>query len=455
MTADRSVEEVEIDYADWPQPQPLQPKTPPEPRYPTEALGAVLGPAAKVIATGVGVPEALVAQCLLAASSLAVQGLCDVTVDGRRRPTSLYCLTWAGSGDRKSSVDRIVIKPIVARERWLLRNHPVRDEDEDSALSSAPPILTCDDPSLDGLMKVLATGYPSVGILSDEAARFVEGYAMSGDKMLSTASGLSSLWDGKPIKRVRGKGPLVSLQGRRVSLHLMMQPGVSNKLSSESVLMGQGFLARCLPAAPRSLAGNRPYRAINVGKRPEVKQYYRKLRELLKSPLPLKRGERMELDPRQLTLTDAAKSRWIKFHDKIERQLGPDGRYSEILPFAAKVAEQALRIAAVIAMVNNSRCKRIERRHIINAIKIVRYYLTEAARVYGFTEPDRQLELARKTLRWARSRSERLLPIQLIYQFGPVRRAPDARSVMKMLVDHGWAKQIPGAKEVYAIRKER
>lgn len=83
---------------------------------------------------------------------------------------------------------------------------------------------------------------------------------MNPDNLLKTAAGLSGLWDGKPIDRVRGGDGSTKLYGRRVSLHLMVQPEVSQLMLSNPVLIGQGLLSRCLVTWPESTAGTRPYR---------------------------------------------------------------------------------------------------------------------------------------------------------------------------------------------------
>ena len=60
-------------------------------------------------------PMAIPAASALSIASLAVQGFADVETLGGPRPTSLYCLTIAKSGERKSSCD--------APFMTALRNH--------------------------------------------------------------------------------------------------------------------------------------------------------------------------------------------------------------------------------------------------------------------------------------------------------------------------------------------
>jgi hypothetical protein len=88
--------------------------------YPLEALGNVLGPAAKAIAAKVQCAPAMAAQSVMAAASLAAQAIADVRLPyGQVRPVSLYIVTVARSGDRKSTSDNEAMMPVRMREAQL------------------------------------------------------------------------------------------------------------------------------------------------------------------------------------------------------------------------------------------------------------------------------------------------------------------------------------------------
>src|SRR5215472_5608973 len=92
---------------DWPEPQPLiRPLGEPE-SYPLDALSPTLRDAV-VEYSGYGQqPVPIAAAAALGAASLAVQGLVDVARDdGLRGPVSLFLLTIALSGERKTSADK-------------------------------------------------------------------------------------------------------------------------------------------------------------------------------------------------------------------------------------------------------------------------------------------------------------------------------------------------------------
>ena len=91
-------------------PLPLIRENIPSPSYPLEALGKTLGNAAIAIADCVQCPPSMAGQSVLAAASLAVQAFADIIIDGRTYPLSLFCLTIAESGDRKSGADSLALK---------------------------------------------------------------------------------------------------------------------------------------------------------------------------------------------------------------------------------------------------------------------------------------------------------------------------------------------------------
>src|SRR5262249_7335418 len=89
------------------------------------------------------------------------------------------------------------------------------------------PLLTCQEPTYEGLCKFFIEGQPSIGIFTTEGGQFLGGHGMCADAKLRTAAGLSSLWDGDPLTRVRASEPAVVLPGRRLVVHLMAQPDVA------------------------------------------------------------------------------------------------------------------------------------------------------------------------------------------------------------------------------------
>ena len=103
-------------------PQPLLREIPPGQPYPVHALGPLQ--AAVVAVQGMTqAPIAIPAQSALAVASLAVQGFADVETLGGVRPLSLYALTIARSGERKSTCDALLIQGLRDHEREEAAQH--------------------------------------------------------------------------------------------------------------------------------------------------------------------------------------------------------------------------------------------------------------------------------------------------------------------------------------------
>jgi hypothetical protein len=275
-------------------PHPLMREPSPADPFPVGALGEVLGAAARAIHDKVQAPLAICGQSVLAAATLAVQAHADVELPTEHiRPLSCYFVTVAATGERKTVCDAEALWPIRKREAALRAAHDsaalahrnaqeaweaarksiLSKKQMDSTAKrealhrlgpspTAPltPMLTCPEPTFEGLCKLQVVGQPSVGVFAAEGGLFIGGHGMSDENKLRTAAGLSSMWDGEPVRRVRaGEGSSV-LPGRRVTMHLMAQPEVAATLLSDRLLLDQGLLSRALVSAPATAAGSRLWR---------------------------------------------------------------------------------------------------------------------------------------------------------------------------------------------------
>lgn len=440
--------------------------------YPVEALGELLGSVARVLHEIVRAPLAICAQAVLGAAALAVQGHADVLLDGRRLVLSLFLLTLADSGERKSAVDKIALYPVLRREKRLIDEYEPRRRDYDRELDTwkaaradalrsggkernksaiaralgevgdepeAPlaPVLLASEPTFEGLAKLLMVGQPSLGLFSAEGGQFIGGHAMNADNRLKTSAGMSSLWDGAPVDRVRAGDGASKLYGRRVSCHLMMQPRVAAELLGSELINEQGLIARFLIAQPGSTAGSREYVERNPEDAPEIRAYTGRLLTLLEAPLPIREGTRNELAPRALPLSPPARRLWIEFHNAVEREIV--GEFAPIKAFAAKAAEHVLRLAGVLCLVEDLDAAEIDEATVRRAIGLGEFYLGEALRLAGSAQADPELTAAQRLYDWLIDNGKRAITLVEIYRNGPahVRSASRARELLRVLELHG------------------
>ena len=471
----------------WPEPEPLRRTQEPGEPFPVEALGEVLAPAALAMIGIIKAPAAICGQAVLATANLAVQGFANVVIDGRSFPLSEFFLSVAVSGDRKSAADHAALVPVDAHEKELNEAYKkdfsryenelllwkkVREEalkqkkGRREALEALPPPqnaphypqLTTEEPTYEGLAKLLAVGWPSVGLFSDEAGRFFGGYAMSADHRLKTLAGLSAIWDGRPITRTRGGDGASTLYGRRVCAHLLMQPLVAETILSDPLAHDQGFLSRCLIAAPESTLGTQTYVAKDLSIEASYGHYCARLTAILRAKLPLKVDPATgkptnELTPRALPVAPEGKIIWIRFHDWVQDHLKEGGIFRPISGIAAKAGEHALRLAGTLALVDNSDATFISLEHGKAGITLAQFYLAEALRLFHSAKTDPDILLTEKVLTWLKTRPgsrPQLVSLPCVYRTGPnaVRDKATAARCMAFLADHGWVRLVEGGAEI-------
>lgn len=458
------------------EPLPLFREITAPPPFPVEALGPVMGKAAIEIHRTVQAPLAVIGQSLLGAASLLAQGHANVEIDGREIALSLFLITVAESGERKSAVDDVVLCAVLgwqrclwntyreersayeaALEKWQEEKKNCNNGEADSEGPPAPPlmpIIVVEEPTYEGLVKYLEHGQPSIGLFSDEGGRFLGGNAMNRDNLLKTLAGFSSLWDAKsnkPITRMRSGDQSLALYGRRVALHLLIQESVYSKLNQQSMCESQGFLPRCLISFPESMAGNRVYVTENPKELPSVKLFREHCNALLDRQFPTADlpAPKNQLAPPSIPLAANAYINWVEFHNKLEQQLGKQGVYYPIRRFGSKAAEHVLRIAGVFAIFENPLVSEIGEDHINRAIEIIEYYLIERLRLDSYCCIDFSLLTAQKVLDWAEAKGKPGVLLKELYQFGPpdVRSKEKASAILKILEDHGRAFPVP-AREI-------
>jgi hypothetical protein len=303
------------------------------------------------------------------------------------------------------------------------------------------PQLTFQEPTIEALVKALGAGQPSVGIFSDEGATFIGGHGLRDDARLRMGGGLSQLWDGGQVKRNRVVDGWMYLDGRRLCLHLMVQPNVAQKLLSDPELLDQGLLSRFLVCAPRSAAGERFGRRADPSTEVAIKAFEQLLLGIMRRDLPLVVGTRNELEPPAIPLSEEAESLWWAFRDFVEQGLGPDGEYHTIQSLGNKLPEHSARMAAVLAKINNPIATEVSSEEMASGIKLATYYASEALRLFeaGFTNPD--LLLAQKLLDWLqRPAAPETVDLREIYRSGPnrLRDKEIAQKMVNILMDHGW-----------------
>lgn len=452
---------------------PLFPSLQPAQPYPVECLGELMAGAAAGIADTVQVPIEIAAQSILATAALVAQGFSDVLLPfGQPRPLSLYLVTLADSGDRKSTSDNIACKAIndfesasgpsysekIAEwqcrcEAWKVQLSQIRgDKSIDlgvrleglRALGPMPqrpvaPILTPNDLTFEGLVNSWNGLPPSLGLLSPEGGQFTGGYSMKGDSRIRTAAGLSIFWDGKAYKQIRAGSGVKVISGRRLSIHLMVQPEVSVGFLNDEILLKQGLMSRLLIAAPSSIVGSRLYKPVPDHSLRSIADYQERIATLLKQSPANNSVAGSKLSLPALSMSDGARDIWIKFADWAEEKSAPGEEFHLIKDIAAKAAEQGARIAGVISIIADQNAGTISEERMQDALCLVFWYIYEALRLRQAYPVDPALVQAQNLLDWIASQPNQETTFVGVLQFGPgkTRTKREAELAIRRLAEHG------------------
>ncbi|WP_278667563.1 YfjI family protein [Acidithiobacillus ferriphilus] len=420
FTRKMSPDEAAAEAQDWQDPLPLTPHEVGDP-YPRDALPGPIKAVVQEVQGFIQAPTALVAASVLSALSAAAQGLANVERDkGLVGPCSLYFLSIAESGERKSAIDTTVLAGIRAYEaeeeenaKGLRKIHaakfrsweaqvdgvvasiradakigkPVGELESrltELELNKPQPVIVpralWDDTTTEALIAGMASNWPSAAIISAEAGVVFGGHSMKKDNLTGGLATLNKLWSGEPIRADRKtEGASVILNSGRLTLGLAVQESVVRQFfeGSKGIARGSGFAARFLIGWPSSTQGTRFYKSM--GTTVATHRFTERLKALIGQTDLLVDG----CDLKTISLSPAGKAAWVDFHDRIERELLPDHEFADNKDSASKAAENVARLACLFHLFEHGPSGQISADHVEAAAALVTWHLFEARRFLG------------------------------------------------------------------------
>lgn len=349
--------------------------------FPVNALPKIIRDAVLEVQANVKAPLALVASSALGAVSLACQNSIEVCrMSDLKSPCSLFLLTIAESGERKTSVDALFTKPIRSFEeeqaekhqqamityeaerlawaavqkgilsvikkktiRGEATDHDVQRLTEHSAKEPRRPKLVkliYGDATPEGIKLGLCKNGPSAGIMSDEAGSIFNGRALNDLGFVNT------LWDGVSTSVDRSSKESFVVNNPRLTMSLMIQEGGLRKYIDRrgSEARDIGFLARFLVAYPLSTQGTRFIQHPIMSW-----EYLPKFQECIANNLQKSIRDNGQASSERVCLSFSpdAQERWLRAYNAIESRVTPGGPLSNIKDYAAKVADNLARMAAL------------------------------------------------------------------------------------------------------------
>ena len=363
--------------------QPEPPLPPGSVPYPRNRFPYRLCQLSMEIQRNVQLPDGLGDMAMIGGMAIACQGLVDVKLpNGQVRPTSLFLLSVAESGDRKTTVDNIVLAPLYEHDFQAALNFKRRLEEYQVELDEWVDDLkeirgrkhkakTYGD-SLEEIQKELMT-HRRAKPKSPKHTRFMvqditpralmerlegdgvstmictdEGEVIFRSQTMSSLGRANKLWDGTkwmPLDRADMESVLVS--NPRLTLHIMTQPKVLADYQARhgEIARGSGHWARYLVGYPYSIQG---YREVFPGEMQweHLPWFHGRMRELLYQYRAI--AEMGNIEHQVLEFTDDAKMRWFNLQWETEYSLRPGFYLGDIRDYGAKLGEIVGRLSAVI-----------------------------------------------------------------------------------------------------------
>ncbi|EAA7108139.1 DUF3987 domain-containing protein [Salmonella enterica subsp. enterica serovar Ouagadougou] len=415
-------------------------------KYPAHLLPEVLRNVVVALTKDVDAPIELISGSVLSAVSLACQGFVDVQFpDGRTKPCSLYNLVLADSGERKSTIHALVMKPFLdfekkdktawdrayanynadmliwdAQNKTLLRkinqkiNKGESFQTERSQLAHLstqkpkPPkrikfIYT--DTTPEAMQRGLYDNIPSAGYISAEASMFFEGRAKN------NLGFLNELWDGAPVDVERRSKESFSVLNARFSMLLLVQNDIFIQYFKKygRKATGSGFLSRFLISAVERGQFRRLSSNYDINSQ-ELAIFHKRINELL---LPMKEQyeykpskidecifktdeedeiyeednisddiNTRELKPKILTLSRHSQRELERFYGEIEKAAYYFSNNQTIKAWILKLAENTIRIAGLLQYFTDSNKNEISDDMFECALKIAKYYANNTIHLF-------------------------------------------------------------------------
>lgn len=326
-------------------------------------------------------PRPLIFSGVLSAVSLVLQGLLDVQKPkGGISPCSLMLLSIAESGERKSTIDKIIFKKIresqgcLAAEYekeyakwqgdikiWEMKQRAIQRkieklaeraeesielEREYIAGVSRRPIqpkkfkMLYEDVTSAALFLGLYSNTPTAGLIAGEGGGVLSGPA------LNDLPKQNSLWSGDEIHVDRVSRDSFTVSGGRLTVSLMVQEDVFRKYMSQrgEVSRGSGLWARFLVCKPDSRQGER-FESHSDASMVCIDAFLDRLTDFYSENL--RRFKNNSWGRVVVGFDDDAKSSWIDFYNFVESRVAEGGFWSGMRDHASKLADNVARLAVL------------------------------------------------------------------------------------------------------------
>ena len=363
-------------------------------------------------------PPDLIMMSILSTYSILHQGLVDVERPGvGRGPVSLFTFTIADSGERKTTVSRLLERPIadfqlVENKDYSskLSDYEVENDIFNKKISSLNKLiakkiksdgcveslknnlidlkkdaptkpkktqLIFEDITPESIAFELNQGWGNAALMSDEGATILNGRAMH------DLPRLNKLWAAESFTVNRKSSPCFTVNDARLTFSIMTQPSSLSKFMKKKgeESQGIGFWARFIVCNPVSTQGMRYINENSNNGEDFYKDYQKLASDLLKRIK--ESNENPSFKKQVIKFSYEAKRHWIKIYNDIEASLKTGGRFQYAKDHGSKLAENIARISALLSCIEYGEDKEISLDTLMDAVNLAFYFSDHFLRFFN------------------------------------------------------------------------
>lgn len=362
-------------------------------------------------------PIPLIASSVISAISLSCQNLINVEVNEKMKtPVSLFLFVIANSGERKTTVDRIVMDPFYQHDKnslhkfdenqeiysielkvWETKEKAILGVIKKKTVKGQPtelefqrlrelqiekPILPkCNrliynNTTPEALQFTMYNHSPNIGLIADEGANILD------RQVMKDLSFINSMWDGVSFHVERKTAQSFTIEDGRITLSMMVQKKPFDlylKRQGEKA-RGSGFFARCLPVfidEHLSTQGERFIRP-HSNEQENLSYFHQRINELLMKDEANIKARNRDI----ISLDTEAQYQWERIYNKIEHRINPDEIYANMNDFASKLPNNVARLSALLSYFTEGNCA-IKKEYIQKAWLLCEWYMEQAINVFS------------------------------------------------------------------------
>ncbi|MBS9783366.1 MAG: DUF3987 domain-containing protein [Pasteurella sp.] len=372
--------------------------TPKRYNYPANNIG-ILGSVIKTIADSIKADDAMVGQAVLSTLAGACQKSFKVRyfVEVGIKPLSLFTLTIASSGDKKSTIAEKCSQPLIDLQEKLYNQYNIEKnqykkqvkECQDNEVITKPsnPIFMISSGTTEGIVDVVADNGYCVCFV-DELATLLGGYSFKNENVQKFIGTCSSLWSGMNATDVRRGEKENRIITGTLTLALFGQYVVAQNILNDEMWRHQGIFNRFLICEPKKTSAN--YRMMGESINLDEIPIYQRYKDII--------SEIFSIEKEHIIYTDEQAEYLLnEFYNDLENQAYNDELNAGYL---ARATEQVGRLSALLAIfeyfyhnVNNAQSDNlsivINADNVKSAIYLMNYYISEYKRLTnGQTESE-------------------------------------------------------------------